>query len=68
MFDLGGGTQFENVEDLIERYKQHPFEIADGRLVHLLQVNICKIGAWIKLTLGLFGIYTHVHFGRSIEQ
>ena len=71
MFDLGGGKQFDNVEDLIEHYKEYPFEIADGRLVHLLQVNSCIIAAWIKLPTGNFAyiwIYTHVLLGTAIEQ
>jgi len=38
-FDLGGGSQFDSIENLIEHYKEHPFEIANGRLVHLLQVH-----------------------------
>ena len=39
-FDLGGGNQFDTIEDLVEYYKQRPFNIAGGKQVNLHQVNI----------------------------
>ena len=49
MFDLGGGKQFGNIEDLIEHYKEHPFKVTDGRQVYLLQVHIGRYMSIHKL-------------------
>jgi len=39
-FDLGGGIQFDSVEDLIEYYKKYSFKIVGGKQVNLREVNI----------------------------
>jgi len=39
-FDLGGGNQFDSLEDLIGYYKKYPFSVSDGTIVRLHQVFV----------------------------
>jgi len=39
-FDLGGGNQFDSIEDLIGYYKKYPFSVSDGTIVRLHQVFV----------------------------
>ncbi|XP_065885001.1 uncharacterized protein [Dysidea avara] len=64
MFDLGGGKQFGNIEDLIEHYKEHPFKVTDGRQVYLLQGVECSTSRQTCSTDGAAISYYH----RTIER
>ncbi|XP_065885811.1 tyrosine-protein phosphatase corkscrew-like isoform X2 [Dysidea avara] len=49
-FDLGAGTQFGSIEDLIKYYKKNPFNIAGGKQVHLCQAIECTAGSTSRQT------------------
>ena len=54
-FDLGGGRQFDNIEDLIMYYKKNPFNIVGGKQVHLHQVNIFVVIAVAEEVVDMSG-------------
>ena len=38
-FDLGGGNQFDSIEDLIDHYKKYPFSVKEGAIIKIDQVG-----------------------------
>ncbi|XP_065884537.1 tyrosine-protein phosphatase non-receptor type 11-like isoform X2 [Dysidea avara] len=66
-FDLGGGRQFDNIEDLIMYYKKNPFNIVGGKQVHLHQGIECTPGSTSRQTGSTDGVAIG-YYCRTIQR